>query len=517
VDAPPDQKPQDTLPAGFRVCGTCRSRFSGDARFCPFDGEPLEAASAEPAKDPLIGTVVDARYEVQAVLGEGGMGIVYRVLHRALERPFALKALRPELSRDGDLGVRFTREAKAAASVAHPNVVQITDFGSLPSGQPYFVMELLVGEPLSSIVRRGGPIPAERAVKLLLQIVEALGAAHAAGVVHRDLKPDNILVCRTGGGGEIIKVLDFGLAKVAGQSRLTKNGVVFGTPHYMSPEQASGAVVDERTDIYALGVVMYEMFTGRVPFEADTYMGVLTKHLYVAPTPPSVLIGGTAVLGALEQVALRCLEKKVDRRYGSMEELRADLERVASFADDGSLTVLALELREPRAASTFVNPARDRPPDLGTRSMRMGTRGTSGRAAAFAVGAGLVVGAGLGGAYWALRPDAGRPASSGVVPPAGVTLATGSVAAPASPAASTPAIGPASEPAGAGAELRATRAPSHAGALVPAARRPKSGGSAANRRAGNDGVRSTAPAEGRNPSTSNEKMIGREIIDPWSQ
>jgi serine/threonine-protein kinase len=148
-----------------------------------------------------------------------------------------------------------------------------------------------------------------------------------------------------------VKVLDFGLAKVAGQSRLTKAGVVFGTPHYMSPEQASGGTVDQRTDVYALGVVMYEMFTGRVPFEADTYMGVLTKHLYVAPTPPSVVVGGIHELGALEQVTLRCIEKKADKRYPSMRALANDLARVTHFADDGSLVVKPAELGLPYESS----------------------------------------------------------------------------------------------------------------------------------------------------------------------
>jgi serine/threonine protein kinase len=344
------EREREPVPVAMvKVCGQCGSRFSGDARFCPFDAEPLHATAEEsrPA-DPLLGSVVDERYEVEIVLGEGGMGTVYRARHRVLDKKLALKVLRADLSRDADLGLRFLREAKAAASIAHPSVVQITDFGNLPSGQPYFVMELLTGASLSQIVRKGGPIPAGRAVRLLMQMVDALAAAHQVGVVHRDLKPDNILVCPTAQGSEVVKVLDFGLAKVAGQSRLTKAGLVFGTPHYMSPEQASGGVVDERTDIYSLGIVMYEMFTGRVPFEADTYMGVLTKHLYVAPTPPSVLLGGITELGALEQVTLRCLEKKPEKRYASMRALADELGRVAKFNEAGTLTVQPTELREPR-------------------------------------------------------------------------------------------------------------------------------------------------------------------------
>jgi serine/threonine-protein kinase len=371
------------------VCVRCHSRFSGDARFCPFDAEPLRLAPETTPRDPLLKTVIDGRYEVQDVLGEGGMGTVYRVRHRMLERAFALKVLRSDLSRDNDLGERFLREAKAAASVAHPNVVQITDFGMLPTEQPYFVMELLTGESLSSILRKGGPLPAARAVRLLAEMVAALGAAHGAGVIHRDLKPDNVLVCPTL-AGEVVKILDFGLAKVAGQSRLTKAGVVFGTPHYMSPEQASGGTVDERTDLYALGVVMYEMFTGRVPFEADTYMGVLTKHLYVAPTPPSVILGGLAELGALEMVVLRCLEKKPERRYSSMKELGAELARVAKFRDDGGFTLEPAqpgERRAPRLADELELPSDSELRASISRSRAPGRHGSS---------RGVVIGAMLG-------------------------------------------------------------------------------------------------------------------------
>jgi serine/threonine-protein kinase len=356
---PPPPSDAPDRPRGTKICDRCHSRFSGDARFCPFDAEPLRAAPDDTgAEDPLIGAVIDGRYEVEAVLGEGGMGIVYRVRHRILERLFALKVLRAELARDSDLGERFLREGKAAASVSHPSVVQITDFGALATGQPYFVMELITGESLSAMLRKGGPLPAAHAVRLLGQMIAALAAAHEAGVVHRDLKPDNVLVSAAG-SGETVKILDFGLAKVAGQSRLTKAGVVFGTPHYMSPEQASGGTVDERTDLYALGVVMYEMFTGRVPFEADTYMGVLTKHLYVAPTPPSVILGGLHELGALELVVLRCLEKKPERRYASMRELGEELSRLAKFSADGRFSVepaVPGERRLPRLADELELP-----------------------------------------------------------------------------------------------------------------------------------------------------------------
>jgi eukaryotic-like serine/threonine-protein kinase len=312
------------------VCPRCANHFSPDGRFCPFDGDPLKPAlDWDPGLNALIGTLVDNRYEVLSVLGEGGMGIVYETRHRALGKRFALKALRKDLASDAEIAARFMQEARTAASVSHPGLVEITDFGSLPGGQPFFVMELLEGQSLATMIRRGGPLPAARALEIVRQIAEALGAAHERSIIHRDLKPDNIHISPAEGGRVRVTIVDFGLAKVIGASRLTRAGMVFGTPHYMSPEQAMGEATDHRADVYALGVVMYEMFTGRVPFEADSYMGVLTKHMYMAPTPPSDL-PGTARLGALEGILLRCLQKKPENRYPNLRELSRDLDRVLS-------------------------------------------------------------------------------------------------------------------------------------------------------------------------------------------
>jgi serine/threonine-protein kinase len=314
-----------------RRCPTCQQHFSGDARFCPFDGDPLEVAEGyRPEADPLLGKLIEGRYEVESVLGEGGMGSVYAVRHRALDKRFAMKVMRADLAKQGELAARFIQEARATAAIGHPNIVQITDFGELPSGAPYFVMELLDGSPLSKLIRKGGPLPARLAVRVLIQTASALSAAHAAGVIHRDLKPDNIHITKN----EAVKILDFGVAKMAGAGRLTRTGMVFGTPHYMSPEQASGGEVDHRADMYALGIIMYEMFTGKVPFEADSYMGVLTKHMFMDPEPPSHVNEAARELGALEDVTLRCLEKRPEARYASMEELVADIQSIVHFSGD---------------------------------------------------------------------------------------------------------------------------------------------------------------------------------------
>ncbi|WP_437311476.1 serine/threonine-protein kinase [Sorangium sp. So ce388] len=314
-----------------RRCPTCKLTFSGDSRFCPFDGDPLaDAPDWNPAADPLLGRTIDGRYEVQAVVGEGGMGTVYEVRHKSLGRLFALKVLRRDIAQDAELVARFIQEAKAAAAIGHPNIVAVSDFGAIevePAQPelPFFVMEFLTGASLAALLRTERTLPAERVGQIMLQCAAALGAAHAAGVIHRDLKPDNVYLVRNG-DQEFVKLLDFGVAKVAGGKRLTRIGMVFGTPHYMSPEQAEGKRIDARADIYALGVLMYECFAGRVPFEADTYMGVLTKHMYMSPEPLEQVMPDASTLGAFGPIVMRCLAKNPEERFASMADLAAAIE-----------------------------------------------------------------------------------------------------------------------------------------------------------------------------------------------
>lgn len=315
----------------MRMCPQCGTRFDEPIQYCPNDGsQTYEAAHNQaPPADPLLGRVVDGRYRIEQKIGEGGMGMVYMATHTTLQKRLALKVLRGDSSRDADVVQRFMQEAQAATSIGHANIIDISDFGRLPDGSVYFVMEYLDGVSLSAMIKRSGSVPMQEAIHLVRQIASALEAAHARGIVHRDLKPDNIFIIRQGNDHRFVKVLDFGVAKVGGAaSKLTKTGMVFGTPHYMSPEQAAGQSVDQRTDIYALGVIMYEMFTGKVPFDADTFMGILSKHMFEVPPRPTDIAGGS--LGPLETVILRALEKNPDQRYLSMAELVADLETVAA-------------------------------------------------------------------------------------------------------------------------------------------------------------------------------------------
>ena len=315
----------------MRRCPGCGHHYS-DARFCPFDGQPLEAAPEwDPSADPLLGRTISGRYEVEGVVAEGGMGTVYRVRHIALGNTFAMKVLRRDLARETELASRLVDEARATAAIGHPNIVAVTDFGEIDRSTlpelrslrlPYFVMELVGGQSLAEMLQAEGRIEPRRLADIVSQCAGALDAAHRAGIVHRDLKPDNIRVVRSDLGEDVAKVLDFGVAKIIGSSRRTRPGMVFGTPHYMSPEQGQGLPVDQRTDVYALGVILYECLAGRVPFAADSFMGVVTKHLYAQPEPIA-----SADAAVLASVAMGCLEKRPEDRFANMSELVAAIER----------------------------------------------------------------------------------------------------------------------------------------------------------------------------------------------
>ena len=294
--------------------------------------------------DPIIGQTI-GNYRVTQKLGEGGMGSVYLAEHPAIGKKVALKVLHAEFAANQEVVARFFNEAKAVNDIQHPNIVDIVDYGVLaagPSGEQmvYFIMEFLPGIALSDLIRREAPLSPERALSVSLQVADALAASHAKGIVHRDLKPDNIMLIQRGRERDFVKLLDFGIAKLTGDqagSRRTRTGIVMGTPAYMSPEQCEGrGNIDHRTDIYALGIVIYEMITGRVPFLGEGYGEVLVQHLTQAPAAPSTIRG--LIPPHVEQVVLKALEKRPDMRYPTMEDMmRALADPVGYVEANGGL------------------------------------------------------------------------------------------------------------------------------------------------------------------------------------
>ncbi|MEO6951952.1 MAG: protein kinase [Polyangia bacterium] len=309
-----------------KVCPACNSRYGNEVAFCSRDGTPLVVDPGAGHAD-LVGTVLAERYRIVRLLGEGGMGQVYEAQHLNINKRFAIKLLRPEIVSNQEAVARFRQEAWSASSIGDENIVEIDDFATLPNGSVYLAMEYLQGRALSDRMRTPPPVALDEALDLLMQVCRGLSAAHAKGIVHRDMKPENVFLAEKH-GRVIAKILDFGIAKVSGaegSQSLTRTGTIFGTPHYMSPEQALGRALDHRTDIYSVGVIMYELFTGRVPFEAESFMGILTKHITVEPMAPHLLSPERNILPEVEAVILRAMAKEVADRYQTMNELLGEL------------------------------------------------------------------------------------------------------------------------------------------------------------------------------------------------
>jgi serine/threonine-protein kinase len=353
----------------MKKCPKCGIEYPDATTLCPSDGSALE-------KDPdsLVGTTLSGKYRIDARLNEGGMGTVYRGTHVLMDKTVAIKVLRPSLAADEKIVARFSREARAASRISHPNALSVTDFGEDESGHVFLVMEYLSGKTLKHVIREEGPLPLARVVDIARQIGDALHAAHEQGVVHRDLKSDNIMLLDTM-TGDHAKVLDFGIAKInesdgAVDTNLTAPNLVIGTPQYMSPEQCSqDSEIDARSDIYSFGVILYEMLVGHVPFSGDSPTMVMMKHLQ--DPVPSVMEERSDVPASVARVVARAMAKLPRNRYQNVAELVEDL-TIAS-----GMTIHRLGPVEPVAPPvvsddpdevTMVRP-REEPPYVAPQSM----------------------------------------------------------------------------------------------------------------------------------------------------
>ncbi len=364
-------------------CPGCQQVYA-EAGYCPYDGQRLAVAPA-PAPTPLpfatsldsasdtdaeaaialyttegainydrlVGQTLDGRYFIERKIGEGGMGVVFAARHLVIERPLAIKVLKREVARDSSTIKRFVQEAQAASRVGHPSIVDVTDFGTTPDGMTYQVMEYVDGTTLSATIKMSAPLTLERALPIASQIGQALAAAHAKGIVHRDLKPENIFLINRDGRRDFIKIVDFGIAKVtpldnggkAEGPRLTRAGAVFGTPEYMAPEQAAGrSDTDGRVDVYALGTILYEMLTGKVPHKSDSMVRTLAMQMLDPIVPPSKLRPDLSFDPEVEVVLMKALAKKREQRYATMADFLEGLRGVAK----------GIELTQPVSSAVHV-------------------------------------------------------------------------------------------------------------------------------------------------------------------
>ncbi len=397
--------PERTNPS--RACSRCGAPCLPHRSVCSSCSEAgvsaIQPGGQHAARTPIAGRLADddtagllapgaevGNYRIEQVLGVGGIGEVYLADHVKLGRKVALKKLRSEYSASRDVVSRFFDEARAANQIAHENIVEITDFVEDPRDGAYLIMELLRGEDLGMVLERDVAIPPERIIAIMRQVASALAAAHRAGIVHRDLKPDNVFLTERSGQADFVKVLDFGVAKLGDDVRVrsghtTAAGTVLGTPAYMSPEQALGRPVDLRTDIYAFGVILYELLTGALPFAGETLGEFVVAHATEEPRPPSSIERlPQPIPTRLEELIMRCLAKDPTLRPASMEHIEAELAAIG--ADGFGPTAYA-----PRALPAPAKKAR-RP------------------WAAIALAGIFFVGLGAAGAAWALWPSAAPPA-----------------------------------------------------------------------------------------------------------
>jgi serine/threonine protein kinase len=330
----------------MKACPVCGKEYSNTSTLCPVDGEVLQSTS-----DPLIGEVLADKYLVEELIKSGGMGSVYRGKHVLMDKRVAIKVLRPSLALDNDVVARFSREAKAASRISHPHAVNVTDFGESENGVVFLVMEYLDGQTLKEVIKREGAMSLEQTNEIVRQVAGALDAAHEQGVIHRDLKSDNIMLSQTN-GDDWAKVLDFGIAKIQQPEGvrdidITAANLVIGTPQYMSPEQCSqSGPIDARSDIYSFGIIVYEMLAGRVPFTGESPTVIMMKQ--VQDEPPLISKFRPDLPIGVAQIISRALAKQPDDRFQSAGELSKAL---AEASADSLIAAPATVANSPVVAS----------------------------------------------------------------------------------------------------------------------------------------------------------------------
>ncbi len=399
----------------MKTCTVCGAQWSDDTKFCPNDGTTLRAATGGA---DLIGSVVADRYHIEEKLGEGGMGAVYLGTHVKMGRRSAIKVMAESMANDAEAIARFNREAANAARINHANVCAIYDFGETAEGLIYLAMEFIEGDSLSDVLRREGRVSAPRAAQILRQTADALQAAHDLGIVHRDLKPDNIMLARARDDTDIVKVVDFGIAKaMTGEEgqKVTKTGLVVGTPEYMSPEQLSGDVLDGRSDIYSLALVFYRMLSGELPFAADSAQELMIKRLTDEPIPLNKAHPGADYPPRLQQVMDRALARMPGDRYTSAVAFARDaLDAVGGAPSTASAKRIetATQLMDGTASATTArlpktrvskSPVATTPPTPAPIPSPVASRKRRPAAAIAAAAAVVVIGG--GSAVWLTRGD----------------------------------------------------------------------------------------------------------------
>jgi len=321
---------------------------------CAVDGTILMAVT----KDPLLGATLAEKYLVMSEIGRGGMSIVYKGKHTLMDRIVAIKMLISQLVEDQTSTKRFQQEAQAVSCLAHPNVIGVHDFGIAPTGQPYIVMDFLVGESLADVIKRDSCVPEARAVPIFKQACDALDHAHKKGIIHRDLKSSNVMLVEEEGKRDIVKVVDFGIAKLMPSSgkqaqNLTQTGEIFGSPIYMSPEQCLGQPLDARSDIYSMGVLMYEALTGLPPLMGHTIVETMQKHVGTKPEAMGKTRPDLRFSPEIEAIVAKSLAKSADERFQSMLNLSDALDGLMQRSGTGEMRRTAdMQAFEPPAADS---------------------------------------------------------------------------------------------------------------------------------------------------------------------